>query len=259
MTDYLVDENFDIVLPLTKITDPATLLFQQVRLLLETFTGDFPYDATAGMPYDEAILSGGDVNVAELESIYYKKISALAYFGSIKDFSITLTASRNVQITFTVVSTTGEAMEFGFIAEEGIGDAPINGILYARRLGLWEDASIWISNYMFNTPHTFTEPISVSSSTLSHGVSITPNFDAASDFFLATTSGAFTIENPTGGAVGQSGDIIIDLTDAAPSWGTFWNFGRGGIPVALYGTLLVHYYVHKLEAGGIICTYQKGY
>jgi hypothetical protein len=116
MIDYLVDENFDIVLPLQKVTYPSDLLFQQVRLLLETFTNDFVYDVTAGMPYDESILSGGDVNIAEFESIYYKKISALVYFGSMENFTISLESNRELRISFSVFSSSGESQFFEQVA-----------------------------------------------------------------------------------------------------------------------------------------------
>jgi hypothetical protein len=116
MIDYLVDDDFDIVLPLQKVTDPSDLLFQQIRLLLETFTDDFVYDVTAGMPYDESILSGGDVNVAELESIYYSKISSLAYFGSMENFTIELESNRELKISFSVFSSSGESQTFEQVA-----------------------------------------------------------------------------------------------------------------------------------------------
>lgn len=116
MIDYLVDENFDVVFPLQKVTDESDLLFQQVRLLLETFTNDFPYDITAGMPYNETILSGGDVDIAQLETIYFKKISALQYFDSLDNFEIELDASRNIKISFTVRSISGASQNFEQVA-----------------------------------------------------------------------------------------------------------------------------------------------
>ena len=116
MIDYLVDENFDIVLPLQKVTNESDLLFQQVRLLLDTWTNDFPYDINAGIPYSETILSGGDIDVAQIETIYFQKISVLQYFNSLENFEIELDSNRNITISFTVRSTSGTSQNFEQVA-----------------------------------------------------------------------------------------------------------------------------------------------
>lgn len=112
MIDYLIDDNLDLVLPLQKVTEQSALLFQQVQLLLETYTFDFPYDTTAGMPYDESILTGRDVDATELETIYYRKISALEYFYKMTDFNIAISSDRNMSISFKVYSEDGYSESF---------------------------------------------------------------------------------------------------------------------------------------------------
>ena len=112
MTDYLVDENFDIVLPLQKLTDKATLLFQQVRLLLHTWQEDFVYDIRSGMPYEQKILGTNSVDATDIEVIYYKKISVLEYFKTIQNFKIERTAQRELMISFDVVAENGASQNF---------------------------------------------------------------------------------------------------------------------------------------------------
>lgn len=111
MIDYLVDDNFDIVLPLKKVTSESDLLFQQVRLILNTWTKDFPYDITAGIPYEDRIL-GVDIDATDIEVIYYKKISKLIYFKNLENFSISVDANRNINITFDVYATDGTSQTF---------------------------------------------------------------------------------------------------------------------------------------------------
>ena len=112
MIDYLIDDNLDLVLPLQKVTVESELLFQQVQLLLETYTYDFPYDVTAGMPYEESIITGRDVDSTELETIYYRKISVLEHFYKMTDFSIAISPDRNMSISFKVYSSDGYAQAF---------------------------------------------------------------------------------------------------------------------------------------------------
>lgn len=112
MTDYLVDNDFDVVLPLQKVTDKATLLFQQVRLLLHTWQADFVYDIRTGMPYEQSILGTKNVDATDLEVIYYKKISVLEYFKTINNFRIERTAERELIISFDVVAQNGASQNF---------------------------------------------------------------------------------------------------------------------------------------------------
>ena len=109
--DYQVNDNFDIDIPLVKVTDISTLLFQQVRLILDTWTGEFPYDITAGMPYKTDIL-GGNVDGTNIERIYYDKISVLQGFKSLENFSISQSSDRTLTISFDVTSTAGDAQNF---------------------------------------------------------------------------------------------------------------------------------------------------
>jgi hypothetical protein len=112
MTDYAVDTNFDITLPLQKLTLESDILFQQARLLLHTWQGDFPYDVRMGMPYEQSLLGVNDVDATDIESIYYNKISKLQYFQSIKNFQITTTAQRELLISFDVYATNGQSQNF---------------------------------------------------------------------------------------------------------------------------------------------------
>lgn len=112
MTDYLVDDNFELVLPLQKITQPSTLLFQQVRLLLHTWQTDFVYDTRMGMPYEQSILGINDVDATDIEVIYYKKISKLEYFKTIENFNIERTAQRELLISFDVIAQDGASQNF---------------------------------------------------------------------------------------------------------------------------------------------------
>jgi len=107
--------------------------------------------------------------------------------------------------------------------------------------------------------NTFVLPQRTTTTTLTFGATVDIDLDATNDYYLATTTGAFAINNPTNGAVGQSGYITIDLTDTAPSWGTYYNFGSYGIPSDTTGKLCLHYLVVSLAAGGIIMSYAGGY
>ena len=116
MIDYLVDDNFDVVLPLQKVTDPNDLLFQQVRLLLHTWQEDFPYDVTMGIPYEQKILGISKVDVTDIETIYYNKISKLVHFKTIENFKIERNANRELLITFDVVSLDNVSQTFEQVA-----------------------------------------------------------------------------------------------------------------------------------------------
>ena len=105
MIDYLVDDNFDIVLPLQKVTSASDLLFQQVKLLLNTWQGEFPYDVRMGIGYEQKILGLQSVDVTEIEIEYFKKISVLQFFKSMNNFSVSLNANRELLISFSVTST----------------------------------------------------------------------------------------------------------------------------------------------------------
>ena len=112
--DYELTETdegqFDVVLPLTKVVEKEDLLFQQVELLLETFTKEFPYDTTQGMPYDDILDKSFDL--ASLETIYYDKIKVLVYFKDFKDFLIDIDKDRNYLISFTVIAQNNESQNF---------------------------------------------------------------------------------------------------------------------------------------------------
>ena len=112
MTDYKMDDNFDLILPLQKITEPSDLLFQQVLLLLHTWQEDFVYDITMGMPYEQSILGINDVDATDIEVIYYKKISKLEYFKTIENFKIETNPQRELLISFDVVALDGAKKNF---------------------------------------------------------------------------------------------------------------------------------------------------
>ncbi len=115
MIDYLVNDNFDVVLPLQKVTDKSDLLFQQVRLILNTWTNDFPYDITAGIPYDESILGTSNVDASDIEIIYYQKISKLVYFKNLENFSISRNSNRELIISFEVFAVNGDSQTFTMV------------------------------------------------------------------------------------------------------------------------------------------------
>jgi len=112
--DYQVTETeegqFDVVLPLTKVTTQEDLLFQQVDLLLETYTEEFVYDITQGMPYDDILTKGFDLTT--LETVYYDKIKVLVYFKDMTDFLIDIDEDRNYLISFVVVAQNDATQSF---------------------------------------------------------------------------------------------------------------------------------------------------
>jgi len=114
--DYAVQETsegeFDLVLPLAKTFEISDLLFQQVDLLLNTYTNEFLYDITQGMPYDD--LLGKSFDLTTLETVYYGKISPLVYFNDLIDFQVDITAQRVIEISFKVVAVDGNSQEFNF-------------------------------------------------------------------------------------------------------------------------------------------------
>ena len=116
MIDYLVDENFDIVLPLQKVTNESDLLFQQVRLLLNTWTFDFPYDVTMGIDYEGKILGTQNVDATEIELEYYAKVSKLQYFKTLTNFAISQNAQRELIISFDVTSIENQTQNFTQVA-----------------------------------------------------------------------------------------------------------------------------------------------
>lgn len=112
MIDYEIettDTGYDITLPLTKISEASTLLFNQVRLLLDTYTGEFLYDNTQGIDYDSFL--GDNTDLTTLRSKYYSKIKNLEYFGSMTDFKVDVT-NRKLEISFTVTSSDGDSEDF---------------------------------------------------------------------------------------------------------------------------------------------------
>jgi hypothetical protein len=109
--DYRVDDNMDVIIPLEKVTEQSELLFQQVRLLLRTWTEDFPYDVNSGMPYDGKILNG-DIDATDIQRIYYAKISALEGFGSIENFALSISQDRKISISFDVISLDNQSQTF---------------------------------------------------------------------------------------------------------------------------------------------------
>ena len=116
MIDYLVDSNFDVVLPLQKISNISDLLFQQVTLLLETWQGDFPYDTTMGIGYEQKIINSKDIDVTEIELEYYEKVSKLIGFKRLSNFNISIDEVRNITISFDVYSTENKYQTFTQVA-----------------------------------------------------------------------------------------------------------------------------------------------
>lgn len=116
--DYKVTETeegqFDINLPMTKVVGLENLLFQQVDLLLETYTEEFLYDVTQGMPYDDILDKSFDLTT--LETIYYDKIKVLVYFKDMQDFLIDIDEDRNYLISFTVIAQNDATQSFSFSA-----------------------------------------------------------------------------------------------------------------------------------------------
>jgi hypothetical protein len=114
--DYKVTETeegqFDINLPMTKVVALENLLFQQVDLLLETYTEEFLYDVTQGMPYDDILDKSFDLTT--LETIYYDKIKVLVYFKDMEDFLIDIDEDRNYLISFVVIAQNDAAQSFSF-------------------------------------------------------------------------------------------------------------------------------------------------
>ena len=101
---------FDIDMPLVKVTAKEDLLFQQVDLLLNTYTEEFLYDITLGMPYDEILKK--DFDLTSLESLYYAKISVLIYFKDIQDFLLDIDENRNYNVTLTVIAENEASQTF---------------------------------------------------------------------------------------------------------------------------------------------------
>ena len=116
MIDYKVNDTFDIILPLQKTTTESDLLFQQVKLILNTYEGEFPYDVRMGMAYEEKILGLDGVDVTEIEIEYYKKISILQFFSSMNNFSVTLNTNRELLISFSITSTENQTENFNQVA-----------------------------------------------------------------------------------------------------------------------------------------------
>ena len=116
MIDYLVDDDFDIVLPLQKVSNISDLLFQQIKLLLETWQGDFLYDITMGIGYEQKIINSKDIDVTEIELEYYEKISKLIGFKRLSNFNISVDSSRNINISFDVYSIENKYQNFTQVA-----------------------------------------------------------------------------------------------------------------------------------------------
>ena len=102
--------NFDLTIPLTKITQKEDLLFQQVDLILNTYTGEFLYDINLGMPYDDVLKKGFDLT--RLETLYYGKISALVYFKDMTKFILDVDENRNYLVNFTVIAENNATQNF---------------------------------------------------------------------------------------------------------------------------------------------------
>ena len=111
-TTEISEGEFDITLPLEKVSANEDLLFQQVDLLLETFEGEFVYDVTQGMPYDDILEKSFDLT--SLETIYYDKIKVLVYFKDLQDFQIDIDSNRNYLISFVVVAENDATQSFNF-------------------------------------------------------------------------------------------------------------------------------------------------
>jgi len=103
---------FDIVIPLEKVVAFEDLLFQQVDLLLETWAGEFVYDITQGMPYEEILEKSFDLT--SIESVYYDRIKELVYFKDLQDFAIDIDLDRNYLISFVVVAQNDATQNFNF-------------------------------------------------------------------------------------------------------------------------------------------------
>lgn len=114
--DYAIQETnegeFDLILTLEKVTSESDLLFQQVDLLLNTYTGEFLYDTTDGMPYDDIL--GQNFDLTSLENLYYDKISVLTYFQDLRDFQVNIDSDRKLNISFDVFATNGQSQNFNF-------------------------------------------------------------------------------------------------------------------------------------------------
>jgi len=103
---------FDIAIPLEKVVAFEDLLFQQVDLLLETWKGEFVYDITQGMPYEEILEKSFDLT--SIESVYYDRIKELVYFKDLQDFAIDIDSDRNYLISFVVVAQNDATQNFNF-------------------------------------------------------------------------------------------------------------------------------------------------
>jgi len=105
--DYQTIENsngeFDVILPLIKVTSSEDLLFQQVELLLDTWKNDFVYDVNKGIPYQDILKK--DFDYSDLESLFYEKLSKLKYFKNMIDFNANLDVKRNLNINFTIIGS----------------------------------------------------------------------------------------------------------------------------------------------------------
>lgn len=138
-------------------------------------------------------------------------------------------------------------------------EAPLDGGLYGRKDATWQSIGDFIDDNVINSSNTFTKPQRTTQTAVEFASTITLDFSKSNDFYVAASAGAFTVANPINAAVGQSGYVLIDLFDSAPSWSTFWNFGSYGLPSDTSGMIAIHYHVQSLTTGGIICSWAGGF
>ncbi len=100
----------DIILPLTKITQKSQLLFQEVDLLLDTWTGEFLYNIENGIPY-EPILEGM-IPLDRIEPIYFNQISKLKNFLYMDDFKATMGKNRELTVSMCITSIYDDSRYF---------------------------------------------------------------------------------------------------------------------------------------------------
>lgn len=104
---------------------------------------------------------------------------------------------------------------------------------------------------------SFTKPQRGTPLAVAFAASLTLDFDARQDFDIGALTAGITINNPTGGAAGQSGMIkLVQDGTGNRNWsfGTYFDFGSGGQSdpnLAANGVTYLAYYVDSLGVAGI--------
>jgi hypothetical protein len=223
---------------------------------------------TPAAPGTQGYFSPGDPGAAEEATIVtadFLNMVMLELINVLVAAGITPSKTTYDQLTTAINALIADAISGIAVPDasetvKGILELATQGESDAGADDLRAVTSLKAKTTLLGVARTFTAPQRATLVSRAFAASFTPNLGTDQDIEIGDLTADITVNNPTGGAVGQAG-VMKFAQDGTGNrnwaWGTYYDFGVDGLPDPNFGAdqvTYVQYYISALSAGGIRCT-----